>query len=117
MIIKYFSKLATILKVIMMKGFLLEIVMVIFLFIVSGIVLADDFLLKSEHELLAMKKQIQRIDADKKIHVYRMPPKNKMRNLDGVNQTEHGYKQNQFVNELQYFYVKNNVDRSGIISL
>ena len=101
----------------MMKRILLEIIMVTALIIVSGIVLADDFLSKSDNELLGMKEQIQKMDTETRMHTYRIELKNKMRNIDGVNQIYHKHNHNQLVNDNQYFYAKGSIERYGNIRL
>lgn len=100
-----------------MKRILLEIIMVTAFIIVSGIVLADDFLSKSGNELLGMKEQIQKMDTETRMHTYRIELKNKMRNIDGVNQIHREHNHNQLVNDNQYFYAKGIIERYGNIRL
>jgi len=100
-----------------MKRILLEIIMVIVLIIVSGIVLADDFLSISDNELLGIKEKIEKMHTDTSMYTYRIELKNKMRNIDGVNQINLEHKRNQLVNDNQNFYAKGSIERYGIIRL
>ena len=100
-----------------MTRILLEIIMVIALIILSGIVLADDFLSKSDNELPGMNKKMQKMDTEIKIYTHRIELKNKMKNIDGVNQIYLEHNRNQLMNDNQYFYAKDSIERYGIISL
>jgi hypothetical protein len=101
----------------MMKRILLEFIMVIALIILSGIVLADDFLSKSDNELLGMKEQIQKMHTGTGMYAYRIKLKNKMRNIDDFNQMYREHDSNQLVNDNQYYYAQGSIERYGIISL
>ena len=114
---KILFKLSNNIKVTMMKRILLEFIMVIALIITSGFVLADDFLSKSDNELLGMKDQIQKIHTETGMYAYRIQLKNKMRNINGLNQIYRELDRNQLVNDNQYFYAKGSIERYGIISL
>ena len=100
-----------------MKKILLEIIMVIVLIIVSGIVLAEDFISISNNELLGIKEKIEKIDTETSIYTYRIELKNKMRNIDSINQIYREHDRNQLVNDNQYFYAKDSIERYGIIRL
>lgn len=100
-----------------MKRILLEIILVIALVIISGTVLADDCLSKTDNELLGMKEQIQKMHTETRMYAYRIQLKNKMRNIDGLNQIYLELDRNQLVNDNQYFYAKGSIERYGIISL
>ena len=100
-----------------MKRILLEIIMVIVLIIVSGIVLAEDFISISNNELLGIKEKIEKIDTETSIYTYRIELKNKMRNIDSINQIYREHDRNQLVNDNQYFYAKDSIERYGIIRL
>lgn len=100
-----------------MKRILLEIILVIALVIISGTVLADDFLSKTDNELLGMKERIQKMHTETGMYAYRIQLKNKMRNIDGLNQIYLELDRNQLVNDNQYFYAKGSIERYEIISL
>ncbi len=100
-----------------MKRILWEMIMMIVLIILSGIVLADDFLSKSDNELLGMKEQVQKMHTETGMYAYRIQLKNKMRNIDGLNQIYLELERNQLVNDNQYFYAKGSIERYEIISL
>jgi len=91
-----------------MTRILFEMIIVLVLIIVSGIVLADDFISISDNELPAIKEQIKKTDNDFGIYTYRIELKNKMNTIDGVNQ---------LVNDNQYLYTKDSIAQYGIISL
>ena len=79
--------------------------------------MAEDFISISNNELLGIKEKIEKIDTETSIYTYRIELKNKMRNIDSINQIYREHDRNQLVNDNQYFYAKDSIERYGIIRL
>lgn len=97
-----------------MKRMLLEFTMVLTLIILSGIVLADDFFHQSDDTFSTIRDQQRTMESETR-YARRLDLKNRMKDMDGINQTY--YERNRLVESHQYFYAKGRAEQYKTIKM